>query len=816
MDRRISWSDLGARPALFPALFFGLGALCGGQPESSPEIFLAVAATLGAGALLGARRTGAHLTLLLAFAALGVGLSQLQAQVDVPARLTEGGSAVLEGRVEAATRIADSRRIDLAVTQVDGDPAQFTARLYTRGGSAPLLPGQRIRVRARLKPMEPPLNPGQADFRGAHLRRGLVLTGGFEASSVVALDAPAPSQRWLDEVRRRLATRVRALAPSEEAAALYLTLSAGMRAELDPEVEERFSASGLAHVLSVSGLHVAILAVLLVRLLRVALSRAGSLARTWDVRRVAAPAAIPLVWAYVAFTGNQMPAVRSAVMATAVLLGMAAWKRTDALNALGLAGLAVLWVDPAAIVDLSCALSFLAVASLILIAPALRDAVPVDKPQPSSTQRLRYHLEKLRETCLGTFCASAAVTAVGAPLIAHVFQRLSLAGLVSNIVCLPLCGALTVAAAGGAGLFVAAPALADPVLWVGCWGSELLLWAARVFAALPGASIPVASPGVVAGTLFVTGLFAWALARGRWRWTGVLVPIAVLVAFVPRFWPQPGLVVTFLSVGHGDAIVLSAGGQHALVDGGGSPNGADTGNRYVLPFLREQGIDALNLAVLSHPHPDHALGLIRVLQTLPVERLWVPAGDMTGALGLQVLAAAGEAEVEHVEAGHPAFALGDARVEVLGPPKDRLLLEGVNDRSVVLRVRHGQVVFLLTGDIEADAEESLDPGEVTVMKAPHHGSRTSSTEAFLARTRPKVAVFCVGRHSRFKFPSPEVEARYEAMGAQCYRTDHHGAVRIESDGQDVTVTTFLTPEPPPRPPGVADVRFRPQFEGDAP
>jgi competence protein ComEC len=132
-------------------------------------------------------------------------------------------------------------------------------------------------------------------------------------------------------------------------------------------------------------------------------------------------------------------------------------------------------------------------------------------------------------------------------------------------------------------------------------------------------------------------------------------------------------------------------------------------------------------------------------------------------------------------------------VEILGPPVDRVLLEGVNDRSAVLRVRHGAVTILLTGDIEAAAEEQLDPGAVTVLKVPHHGSATSSTEAFVQRTRPRIAVFCVGRYNRFGFPEPEVEARYRRAGAACYRTDRDGAIRVESDGRTVRVQTFVVP-----------------------
>jgi competence protein ComEC len=212
------------------------------------------------------------------------------------------------------------------------------------------------------------------------------------------------------------------------------------------------------------------------------------------------------------------------------------------------------------------------------------------------------------------------------------------------------------------------------------------------------------------------------------------------------------------------------------------------------------GISRLDLAVLSHPHPDHALGLASTLAQVPTARLWLPAGDTEGPLSRQVVAAAPGAVVEEVEDGHPPLRLGEATVEVLGPPgpEERELLESVNDRSVVLRVRHGDVSVLLAGDVEEAGEAALAErvGPVTVLKAAHHGSRTSSTEALLARTRPRHVVFCVGRRNRYGFPHGEVEARYRTLGSECWRTDLDGAITVESDGQDVRLVPFLTRGPP--------------------
>lgn len=776
------------------------------------------ATAVGVACLWLARLPGAHLGVLLCLGLAGAGLASLEAGADVPAALSleEGGSAVLEGEVERVERFEDSTRVLLAVARVGrgvGSPARFHAQLYAHGEAPPLLPGQRIRVEARLKPLESASNPGEKDFSANRRRQGLVFTGSFQGTGMLVL-SPAP--RWRQQLVRTqegLSEAVRAVSPSPEAAALFLTLAAGQRAALDDGLEEDFSRSGLAHVLSVSGLHVAALALMTLALLRRSMVWAGARMRGLrrvDARRLAAPAAVPFVWAYVVFTGNQPPAVRSAVMATVVLLGLALWRRADGLNSLAAAGALLAAWAPSSVVELSLQLSFLAVFSLLLLTPALREALPVPPPDPKEEHRLKRLLASTRETVLETFCASAAVTMASLPLVAGTFGRASLAGLVSNIVCMPLCGLLTGFAAGGAALYVVSPVLATPLLWGGAWASQVLIWLTRFFAHVPLATMDLPAFGLAASLMYGAGLACWALGERRWRLGGLLTPLGLALVFVvPRLMPEPGLRITFLSVGQGDSVVLSSRGHHALVDGGGVPGGADPGLRVVVPFLHASRVDRLDLAVLSHPHPDHALGLISALGQVPTERLWLSAGSTEGALSKQLIAAATGAQVEEVQLGHPSYVLGEATLEVLGPPEDRELMEGVNDKSVVLLVRHGDVTVLLPGDVEEEGEAALlasgKLGPVTVMKAPHHGSRTSSTPDFLARLRPRFVVFCVGRRNRFGFPHPEVEARYPTLGTECLRTDVHGAITLESDGHDVRLNTFLTPEAPLSPRPVAPV-----------
>ncbi len=781
-----SWWALGNRPAVFPVLACLLGVVFGPLAELPWFSWVLMCLLALIAAWVRGARAGGVVAGLLAAGTLGAGLGELSADVPLP---PVGARVLLEGEVEGPS----AHGFTLNVVRVDGVPLRFRAALSADRPSA-VLAGQVVRVEARLKHVQEAANPGEWNRSEWAWRRGQPVTGSYSPARLVVLTPAAGWRKWLAMEHAALAHDTHALTEDSTAAALLLTLSAGQRAELGEDLEDAFARSGLAHVLSVSGLHVAVLAFSLFAALRWLLTRKmRTQLRLTDPRAFAVPVALPAVWAYVLFTGWQGPAVRSALMCSLVLGAWLVRRRSDPLNAVALAALAMLVVDPAAPFDLSTQLSFLAVIGLVLLSPTIRAAIPVAQPSPATQTGLRLRLARWREAAVQTFAASLAVTLTTAPLVLAAFQRVSLAGLVSNVITLPLSGLLTVVAAGGAAVHVCWPMAATPVLWVGIQLSKIFVFIANTFAELPGstAQLPTAT-GVVLAAWWL-GLVALVFLKGRWRFFALATPAALVLHLAGP--PQTdALTVTFLAVGHGDAVVVSSQGHHALIDGGGVPQGHDTGKRFVLPFLRQRRISRLDLAVLTHAHPDHALGLISTLEELPTDRLWLPADVGEGPLVEELIAAAGDAQLEEQEAGSAQLRLGAARLEVLGPPADRSQLEGENDRSIVLLVRHGEVTFLLTGDVEAAGEAALSGvGPVTVMKAAHHGSDTSSTADFVTRTSPRHVVFCVGRRNRFDFPRADVVRRWRAVGATCHRTDVDGAITFKSDGRDVTVEKFNPP-----------------------
>jgi competence protein ComEC len=799
---RWNWRTLLGRPVVVPAFAAVVGAAV---VEPGPAWALGLAAVaawmLAAQPLRPAARWG---SLVLGFLLAGGCLARLHA-VDPP---SAGRAWSGEVEVEAVSETREGRgRLEVQLLSSPHGRALLTAR----GWDALPAPSARLRLVTRLRPVTVATNPGEPDWGHARARRGVAWTGSVRERDVALVAEGSSWGRDRAYLQQRFARFVRALAPGPESAGLFLALSAGRRAELDDALEEDFARSGLAHVLSVSGLHVAGLSLALLAVARWLAAVVLHRIRSVDLRRWAAPACLPPAWLYVAWTGWQGPAVRSALMWSLGALALAAARLPDGPSLLGWAALLMLTVSPGGVADLSLQLSFLALMGLMVGTPALRDALPLLRPREAGGSRFGA-VRRALEPVLAAACGSLAAVLWTLPVLSSTFGRTSLVGVLSNVVALPLSAALTVTAAGTAALFPVSPGLAGLPGWAGCHMAAWLAWLARAAAQLPGAALELPPLGAWGAGCWYAGLSAWALGRGRWRAWGALAPAALLASWVgmPAGW-GPGLVITFLDVGQGDATVVSSRGRHLLVDGGGVPHGSDPGERVVVPFLRHERIGRLALAVLTHPHPDHALGLASTLRHVPVEALWLGAGSEEGPLTRSVREAARGAQVVHVHRGSPPLRLGEALVEVLGPPEDDALLESVNDRSVVLGITHGRVRVLLTGDMEADAEGLMPIWPADVLKAPHHGSRTSSTAPFLERVRPRVAVFCVGRENRFGFPAPEVQARYEALGATCYRTDLHGAVRVESDGEDLRVVPSRV-----APGGLAGAAHRAQGTGDDP
>lgn len=538
-------------------------------------------------------------------------------------------------------------------------------------------------------------------------------------------------------------------------------------------VKDDFVASGLVHALSVSGLHVGLIAM--------AAELVALAARV--PRRGASLVALGIVALYVLLLGAPPPALRSALM-----LAMASGSRLLQRPTSPWAGVAIgawgpLLLDPRTVLDLGYQLSVGGVAALGASGALL--------------PRVRFiaRLDGWRGRLARELATSTIATALTAPLVAAGIGQLSLVGPVTNIAAAPIIALLQPA------LFLAfALAPAGAVAGLVADACRPLLGAlelvAAAGAAVPGASVSVAPTRTVAllATAASVALLVACIVRTPGR--PLLVALALLAAasWSPTLGGGSGeLELHVLDVGQGDAVLVrTPRGRWILFDAGGAWRGGDAGRQVVLPYLRRRG-GALAAFVLSHPHTDHVGGAESVLRALRPSEYW-DAGYVAGAGAYRgSLVAARERGIRwrRVRPGD-TLALDGVRVRFLAPDSAWAAgLRDPNSASTVALVEHGTVRFLLTGDAEAPEERWLldrrAPLRADVLKVAHHGSRTSSTAAFLDAVRPAVALVSVGAGNMYRLPNREVLDALEARGAMVLRTDELGSVIVRTDGRDIRV-----------------------------
>lgn len=588
----------------------------------------------------------------------------------------------------------------------------------------------------------------------------------FSGASVRVLELPGPLARWraalgrvIDELYGQRAALARALVIADDR-------------DVDRAVRDQFADAGIVHMLSVSGLHVAILGEGVSLLFgMVGLSR----------RRVNVGTVATIV-AYVLVIGAPSPAVRSAAMLAASRISQLRQRPTSDWAAWSVGGLLPL-VDPREVVSLGYQLSVAGMAALLAGA------------------RLLKRLAFARRGGLGVLAREAATTVIAtlvtAPVVVGAFGRLSLIAPLTNLAVSPLFALLQPA------LFLSLILRPlRPMAQVVADGAALLMDAVALVAAfgakVPGAVVSV-MPSVATTTLLALAVVAGVVACTSrvWARAAVLclsgVAVAVWLPWLPS--SRGSLELHVLDVGQGDAVALrTPKGRWVVVDAGPSWGGSNAGISTVVPYLRRRGGDVVVFA-LTHPHVDHVGGAAAVLKDVRVQEMWDAARVFGGDAYADALVEARDRSVSWLRV-YPGLAreIDGVRVEVLAP--DSAWTESQDDpntSSVVLLVSMGERRILLTGDAEVAEEGWLlaryaSGLKADILKVGHHGSSTSSNPAFLAAVQPRLALISVGTRNRYGHPNREVLQRFDERQIEVLRTDYDGTVVIRTDGHDIWIT----------------------------
>jgi len=768
-----------AAPLLAPAAAFASGlAVAPWLPAPSP-VLIAASAGLLLAALSVSRRIPQVATALMLAGVVALGALR-GASPPVPddhiARYPLRTSVTVEARLaqEPVGWASDRVRLLLEVLAVHAGPERLPAsgrvQLTVYGELAMRLgEGQRVLVEARLHPPVGYRNPGGFDYP-AHLRReGVVLVGHARADRLTALAPDAPP--WPVRVKRWAVAVISARLP-ETSGALLAGLLIGERSQLPRESDEAFRRAGVYHVLAVSGFNVALLAGAVF----------AGLATCGIPRRATAVVAAIVLVGFAVVVGGQPSVLRATLMGLLLLAALLLDRESQLVNALALAGLALLVWRPGDLREPGFQLSFAATAGIVYLAPGLAAALTA-RGWPG-------WVAAAVAVSLG---AQAAVTPV---MLTH-FNQLSVIGVAANLAVVPLAGVATTLGMLALLLELLSTTVAG-LLFGALWVVLLALRAAvRLAAAVPAAMVHLPAPTTTTVLAWYAALLliprAAASARA-WLAVGLLLVAVLGLSAWPWLRPTERLLrVTFLDVGQGDATLVELpDGPRLLVDGG--PGGArrfDVGEHVLAPFLWNRPLARLDAVALSHWDIDHSGGLAAVLRHFRVDEFWESGRPGTGAPETVAALERSRAPRRVLGAGQRLW-LGRSPVTVLGPATGPVPTG--NDQSLVLRLDWRGVSLLLTGDLGTHGEAALldrgEPLRALVLKVAHHGSRTSSGTPFLDAVRPVLAVVSVGVRNPFRHPSPEALARLDAVGARVFRTDRDGAVILETDGRVLRVTAW--------------------------
>jgi competence protein ComEC len=717
-------------------------------------------------------------------------------------------------------------------------PVTGKIRVTVRGNFPNLSIGDKVSFTGKLRSIRNFKNPGGFDYKkymafkeiwGTSYVRGKDLT-------VIKRNSGKGINKTIADARSRISDLIDNTTGEGDKSAVLKALIIGDRNSISKNLKEAFNRAGAGHVLAISGLHIGIVATVAFFFFKWILSYFKYFLWNGLTVKVAAILSLFPVFIYGLLSGLSPSTQRAVIMVTVFLMTFLFEREHDPINTLAIAAMIILVVHPPSLFSISFQLSFIAVLAIIYGLSRIRI---------KSKNRKQVLFQLWKKVYL--FLLTSLFAILGTlPLLMLYFNQVSFVGLLANFFVVPLIGFIVVPL----GLFsvLLYPVSVYGAAWCINANSELLAKALDIvvwFSNLPFASIKTVTPtyfeiccyyvlGWAALNLFgihyenageKDNVFSGSdqidnkvklkgkLNNSRRKKVLAVVIVVVIIAgvadtcywFYNRFW-HDDLRITVIDVGQGSsALVEMPEGFNLLIDGGGFSDNSvfDVGANVIAPLLWRKKIKTIDTLILSHPNSDHLNGLLYIAENFNVKRVWANC-DTADTIGyrkfMEIIKKKAIYLPEFKEISRTHIING-AQLKLLYPAGDYMdnnnrKWSNLNNNSLVIKVKFGSKSFLFPGDIMTKAEKELvaisgDYLKSNVLIAPHHGSRTSSSELFIDSVKPETVIFSSGWRNRYRFPNQSVLKKYKERGCRILRTDSHGAVTISTDGQSLEVLPMI-------------------------
>lgn len=712
-------------------------------------------------------------------------------------------TVIVQGKIYKIENTAFGTNIYLKGVEVEnGEKSVSVKRIFVNTEKIPNVKiGNIIKVRGKLRQFEEAANKGNFDSRKYYLSLGFY--GKIEAGTIEIINSDYSGIRQgLYELRMEIIERLEKLCSDNNGIFSIINNKNGIigaiilgdKTDLDSDIKELYSVSGIAHILAISGLHISFIGMAIYRLLR---------------RRFrflfSAAVSIPVVLSFGIMSGFGISTIRAIIMFILKIIGEVLGRKYDAITAISLAGFVLLLQNPFVVCNSGFQMSFGAIIAIVLILPIVEEILNTDNK------------------IIKVLSANFTISLVMNPILAWNYYELPTFSFLLNIVVVPLMSVVIVSSIVGIFCSCIMFGFGKVVIFPGCGILELYTFLCNIINKSSVASIVVGQPKVTIIIVYYaillvvlfglknirtkytraekerniikkeTGLVLEKKAKKERRIKGqnVKVRLACIVGFLLLncliyYIPNPGFYITFIDVGQGDGILIHGdNGMKVMVDGG-STSEKQVAKNCIVPYLKAEGIGTIDYSIITHTDKDHISGILEILENnnsnrIRIKNLVMPDINMKDDTYNELIEKAKlkKINVLYIKKGD-TLSLGKTKIKCIYP-ETTTTASDKNDYCTVLSVKNKTSKILLTGDISKEIEEKIKDDieeNYTVLKVAHHGSNYSSSEKFLKKVNPKYSIISVGKNNSYGHPGNETMERLRKQGGVIYRTDEKGGITI--------------------------------------